>query len=84
MFPWNKNIQVDLKKCSQFCYQKGFYGTFSGESVGIGGINFCFDTIVFKSNNEILESNIKVNTRIFSFDKIIKEIKERGILQDVW
>lgn len=80
LFPWNKDIQFDLKCISKFYYRNGFYSPFSDNSVIIGGINFCFDTLVFKiKDDETDEKIIKINTRLFFFDRIIEKIEESGV-----
>ena len=75
--PWTKNVDIELNSIQHIKGNKGFYDYFSENT--IAGLFvfpiYCYDIIEIidvKGNTK----NIKINTRIFSFDSIVSKIAQ--------
>src|SRR5688572_4408552 len=74
LYPWEKDITVDLSQIIDVDYEKGFYDLISDKTRG--GLyvfpKYCADRLIFtiKNGKDIDTILVPVNTRIFQFNKI--------------
>jgi len=81
-FPWDKNIDVDLRKFKYLDYARGFYNQFDDRRLGYFSLlRKCYDLIIFSDNKTNALMEIKVNMRMGSFNKIIKHLRNDAGLQ---
>jgi len=79
IYPWEKDIAIDLFKVIDVDYEKGFYDLFSDKTRG--GLfvfpKYCSDRLILKMkvDDEVDTVFVPINTRIFEFNKIVKHLK---------
>lgn len=79
------NFEISIKGLVEFDYKKGFYDMASDKSYGINRFvpRICYDTLILKyevknAKKEIEKQGkeIKINTRMFQFDRFIETLKK--------
>lgn len=79
VYPWEKNIEINLANVVDIDFEKGFYDLFSDKTRG--GLfvfpKYCADRLILKvrDNKEIDTIYVQVNTRIFEFNKVVKYLQ---------
>lgn len=81
LFPWNKDIKIQVASIQKVEIKKGFYDLFSDDT--IAGLfvfpRFCYDQLILEiyADGKVDTAIISVNTRFSQFDRIVKLIKKR-------
>lgn len=75
-FPWHKNRIIKLAEYKYVDYGRGFYVFISRRTLGyFSTLRNCFDLIVLSESIKQSQLEIKVNTRMLGFKKLINNLQ---------
>jgi|GEM_PF-1007485 len=78
MAPWNKNLVLDISRYKYFHYGQSFYSfsTSNGLSFNIATLFYCNDLLILSDNKTDAQLEIKINTRMFAFKRLINLLEK--------
>jgi len=81
------NFEISLEGVIEYDYKKGFYDMIPGRTYGVNYYvpKICYDTLILKYKKGELEldhQEIKINTRMFQFDRFLAELSKIKKLQE--
>lgn len=76
-FPWDKNVLINLTKFKYIDYARGFYNPFDERTLGYSSLfRKCYDLLIVSDNINDSQIEIKVNTKLLNFHKLIRFLKK--------